>query len=85
MKLVTFKHEDASRVGLLWENRIYDLSAIDTTLPQDMTLFLKNWERNSDHARKVQEQAVAGKYREHSFAYDETRLLAPVPPATGVA
>ena len=82
MKLVTFRHEDGSRVGLLWDNRIYDLAAIDPTLPQDMSLFLRNWERNSDHARRVQDQAAAGKFREHSFACDESRLLAPVPHPT---
>lgn len=82
MKLVTFKHEDGSRVGLLWNNHIYDLSAIDPTLPEDMSLFLRNWERNSDHARKVQDHAAGGKYLEYAFAYDESRLLAPVPHPT---
>jgi fumarylacetoacetate (FAA) hydrolase len=82
MKLVTFKHADSSKVGLLCDNSIYPLSDIDSTIPQDMALFLKNWDRNSDHARQIELQAKAGKYKELAIAYNENQLLAPVPHPT---
>lgn len=82
MKLVTFKYQDSSKVGLLFNNHIYPLSDIDGTLPEDMSLFLKNWDRNAELARKIEDQAKSGKYMEMAIAYDESRLLAPVPHPT---
>jgi len=47
-----------------------------------MSLFLKNWDRNADHARQIQEAAKAGKYEELAIPYNENELLAPVPHPT---
>ncbi len=44
-----------------------------------MSLFLKNWERNSEHARNIEAEILQGKYLEFSFEYNENNLFAPVP------
>lgn len=82
MKLVTFNNHHGAETGILVNNRIYSLSGIDNTLPADMALFLKNWDRNSDHARKIELEIQTGKYAELGIDYDEKLLLAPVPHPT---
>ncbi|MCC7299178.1 MAG: fumarylacetoacetate hydrolase family protein [Bacteroidia bacterium] len=82
MKLVTFKNHHGSETGILVNDAIYSLSKIDNTLPQEMGLFLKNWERNSDHARKIEQDILSGKYAEQGMPYNSAELLAPVPHPT---
>lgn len=82
MKLVTFHNHHGAEVGLYINNRIYSLSSIDKSLPSDMSLFLKNWERNSEHAKKIEAEILQGKYNEFSFEYNENNLFAPVPHPT---
>jgi len=82
MKLVTFNNHSGAEVGLLWNNLIFPLSQIDKSLPQDMAHFLKNWDRNSNHAMEILEQTKAGKFHELALPYNEKDLLAPVPHPT---
>jgi fumarylacetoacetate (FAA) hydrolase len=82
MKIVCFNNHEGHETGLLLNNLIYPLSRIDRSLPADMALFLKNWDRNADHARQIQEAALAGKYEELAIPYNENDLLAPVPHPT---
>ncbi|MBU6324208.1 MAG: fumarylacetoacetate hydrolase family protein [Bacteroidetes bacterium] len=82
MKLVSFNSHNGEETGLFLNNNIYPLARIDKSLPEEMALFLKNWERNSDHARAIQEAILAGKYEEFAIAYNEQDLLAPVPHPT---
>jgi len=82
MKIVCFNNHEGHETGLLLNNRIYPLSRIDRSLPADMSLFLKNWDRNADHARQIQEAAKAGKYEDLAIPYNENELLAPVPHPT---
>lgn len=82
MKLVSFNSHNGEETGLFLNNYIYPLARIDKSLPEEMALFLKNWERNSDHARAIQEAILAGKYEEFAMPYNEQDLLAPVPHPT---
>ena len=82
MKIVCFNNHEGHEIGLLLNNRIYPLSRIDRSLPADMALFLKNWDRNAEHARQIQEAAMTGKYEELAIPYNENELLAPVPHPT---
>lgn len=82
MKLVSFNSHNGDETGLFLNNRIYPLTRIDKTLPESMALFLKNWERNAEHARMIQDAILAGKYEEFALEYREEDLLAPVPHPT---
>lgn len=82
MKLVSFNSHNGEETGLFLNNRIYPLTRIDKTLPESMALFLKNWERNAEHARMIQDAILAGKYEEFALEYQEEDLLAPVPHPT---
>ena len=82
MKLVTFNSHDGAEVGLYIHDAIYPLARIDKSLPTDMTLFLRNWDRNADHAREIERKIIEGKYSEFAMAYREQDLMAPVPHPT---
>lgn len=82
MKLVSFNSHNGEETGLFLNNRIYPLTRIDKTLPESMALFLKNWERNAEHARMIQDAILAGKYEDFALEYREEDLLAPVPHPT---
>lgn len=79
MKLVTFNSHDGQEVGIFTQNAIYPLARIDKSLPAEMSFFLRNWERNADHAREIERKISEGKYSEFALAYKEEELLAPVP------
>lgn len=82
MKFVSFNNHHGSEIGLYIQDRIYLLAQIDKSLPQTMDLFLKNWQRNSEHAKEIERQILAGKFTEYSIVYNESDLLAPVPQPT---
>lgn len=82
MKLVTFNNHHGAEIGLLVDNAIYPIAQIDHSLPSEMSLFLKNWDRNSDHARNIELAIHSGKYQELGIPYNEKLLLAPVPHPT---
>jgi fumarylacetoacetate (FAA) hydrolase len=82
MKLVTFHSAQGNEVGLYHQGAIYPLARIDNSLPQDMGNFLRNWDRNADHAREILNAIDTGKYAELSIPYDESLLRAPVPNPT---
>ena len=78
MKLVTFLHGSDTATGLYINNRIYNLNAINASLPKDMASFLNEWETNSRLAREIEQEVIAGKHSEFSVEYNENELLAPV-------
>lgn len=82
MKLVSFNNHDSEETGILVNGNIYALNKIDKTLPQEMALFLKNWDRNSDHARRIESDILEGKYSEFQMPASQVSLLSPVPHPT---
>jgi 2-keto-4-pentenoate hydratase/2-oxohepta-3-ene-1,7-dioic acid hydratase in catechol pathway len=89
MKLYTYQHEGAPRLGAECDGRIVDLNAAHSarlnepgaTLAGSMLEFIRSADRTMDAARTalayVREQH--GRLRELSQATDETKLLAPIP------
>ena len=85
MKFVSFLQNNNEKLGLLSDNKIYDLKKsagkINLTLPDNMLEFLWGGERNMDLARKVNEALKLGNIEEYLDAQG-TNLLAPVPHPT---
>jgi|SRR5690554_3062483 len=85
MRLVSYLRKEKDRIGIVVNNKIYDLSkaaaSIDIELPGRMRKFLKNWEANSALARQVADAIKLGKVKE-DFSVNEPKLLAPVPKPT---
>src|SRR5262245_2838456 len=57
MKLATFTHERRTRIGLVVDNAVVDLSAVDGSLPTDMKAFLEAGEAAWSRARNAERTA----------------------------
>lgn len=80
MKLVSYKQEELEHLGLYINGDIYNLNAIDSTIPDEMLAFLRGGEEHMAKAKNIQnalldETLVAEKVTHYS-------LLAPVPHPT---
>lgn len=79
MKLVTYLHGETEKLGLLKQNRIFDLHAMDPVIPDNMADFLKGGDEMMQRAKALNEHHPDG-----LSGIDEAsaRLLAPVPRPT---
>lgn len=80
MKLVTYKKENEARLGLFFNDTVYDLNAINPAIPETMASFLNGGEEAMELAREVEtniKEKVGGGY-----PLNEVTLLAPVPNPT---
>lgn len=82
MKFVTFLENNHAQMGFVLNNKVYALHKIDNALPKDMLSFIQQGESAMDKARKIEQEAAAGKYVEFSTEYANTCLLAPLPNPT---
>ncbi len=72
MKLATFTHGGATRIGVVVEDSIVDLAAAATDLPREMIAFLEAGPRAIDRA------AGAAKNSAHRIALASVKLEAPI-------
>jgi 2-keto-4-pentenoate hydratase/2-oxohepta-3-ene-1,7-dioic acid hydratase in catechol pathway len=72
MKLVTFTESNSTRVGLVVEGGIVDLSKTDASLPKDMVGLIAAWP-------KVKATVASAASRKADFALSAVTLQAPVP------
>jgi len=73
MKLVTFTDSDGTRIGIVKDDSIVDLSATNPDLPTDMTALLKGGDDLMGKVRIAEESA------EPTLTIDAVTLRAPVP------
>jgi fumarylacetoacetate (FAA) hydrolase len=79
MKLVSFLDKEKTKLGILINDKIYDLNAIDPSIPDNMADFLKGGEETMNRAYAVNanpEKATNGK------DINSVTLMAPVPQPT---
>lgn len=84
MKLVTFKYQLNEQLGVLVDNKIFNLAeaaAVDgiAGFPDNMAQFLKGGEITMDAAKNLEKKIREQKIKIPSIEYDEKLLLAPVP------
>lgn len=82
MKLVTFRHTDAPRLGLLINQQIFDVQQQDASLPNNMLQLLQGGEALMDKCREVEQAIKNGKQNHEGWAYSDSILLAPIPNPT---
>ena len=73
MKLATFTHDGATRIGVVTGEQVVDLATVAPGLPRDMVAFLAAGRAAIDDARRA-ETNVRGR-----VALADVRLRAPVP------
>ncbi len=81
MKFVTFKNGNQDKLGMLVNDAIYDLNAINPEIPDSMKAFLKNGEAAMQQAKAVESKILKGEITS-GFDVQRTILLAPVPEPT---
>ncbi|MCL7987312.1 fumarylacetoacetate hydrolase family protein [Sphingobacterium sp. lm-10] len=74
MKLITYRINNESKIGLYLQDAILDLHDADPSIPKSMKEFLKDWDTNIDKAK-----AVGDKSANLVYESKELNLLAPVP------
>jgi fumarylacetoacetate (FAA) hydrolase len=80
MKLVTFSYQSKTKLGLFLDNKIYDLNAINPSIPDSMREFLKAGETAMQAAKAVETTLLSN---DHSgIPANDVTLLAPVPEPT---
>ncbi len=85
MRFVSFLKNNNERLGLFYNDNIYDLKEVGTrfnlNLPDNMLEFLWGGQRTMDLSRQLDDQIKSGNV-EASFSRDKVNLLAPVPHPT---
>lgn len=82
MKLVSYKSKKADRVGILFEDKVYDLqrsaTALKIKLPSTMKEFLDGGSRTMKEANKILSAIKKGKVK-GGIKYSDLEILSPVP------
>ena len=79
MKLVTYHYQNTPQTGILVDNNIYPLNAINPNISITMKSMLENWEVESNLAKSVEADIKTGKYADLATVLIDAQLLAPVP------
>jgi fumarylacetoacetate (FAA) hydrolase len=82
MKLVTFKNNNVSRLGIYTNGKIYDSQAHNNALPNNMLSLLNGGEASMDAMRKAELEINEGKTSIDGLTYSDTILQAPIPNPT---
>jgi fumarylacetoacetate (FAA) hydrolase len=78
MKLVTYKKENTSDLGILINDHIYSLHQIDETLPNNMRAFLFAGAEAMNKAKQHDADLKSGKLNSTAISLADVTLLAPV-------
>src|SRR5215203_1514745 len=80
MKLVSYLRDEHDSLGVLVDDRIFNMEALHPDLPNTMGLFLNYWEDSFEMALNGIELIKEGKIRlEKGLPLNSVQLLAPVP------
>lgn len=79
MKFVTLLNQNQEQSGLLIDDQIYILQAIDNTIPLTLFDMLQDWETNKVKAANIQTSILENPNAFQGIAYNTAHILAPVP------
>ena len=80
MKLVSYLQEDIDRLGVLVEDRVYEMEALHPDLPNSMSMFLNFWDDAFPVAQAGVEFVKSGRIgKERGVPLESLQLLAPIP------
>lgn len=80
MKLVSYLQDDIDRLGVLVEDRVYDMETLHPDLPNSMAMFLNFWEDALPMAQAGAEFIKSGRIgMDRGVPLEGLQLLSPVP------
>jgi fumarylacetoacetate (FAA) hydrolase len=82
MKLVTYIHQNQTNLGILINDRVYNMHQADASLPNNMRDFLFAGEAAMDKAKQINELLKDGRTELPNLAMQSVVLQAPVPHPT---
>lgn len=77
MKLVTYKTNGLAQTGILVNQQIYPLNAINQNIANNMRDMLNDWENQSELARGVESEILDGKHTHLATPCTDDILEAP--------
>lgn len=81
MKLVTHLHQGTETLAILNNNKLYNVSNINPSLPSTMKALLETWAENIDKLKQLDKECKEGKYASDALM-EHAQVLAPVPNPT---
>ena len=78
MKLVTYQHAGNQHLGVLVNNSIYNLNAINNSIPNDMRSFLEAGETAMETAKGIDKELKANPIPAQALNPDDVTILAPI-------
>jgi hypothetical protein len=82
MKLVTYKTNGLAQTGILVNQQIYPLNAINQNIANNMRDMLNDWDNQCEMARAVEAEILDGKHTHLATPCTDDILEAPVPQPT---
>jgi fumarylacetoacetate (FAA) hydrolase len=82
MKLVTYKTNGLAQTGILVNQQIYPLNAINQNIANNMRDMLNDWDNQCEMARAVEAEILNGKHNHLATPCTDDVLEAPVPQPT---
>ena len=80
MKLISYFDNDEDRLGLLIDEKVFDMGQLDPSLPTNMEFMLHAWDELIDLVKHYDEEIKAGKMPKAKFKLlTNLKMLAPVP------
>lgn len=78
MKLVTYQHAGNQHLGVLVNNSIYNLNAINNSIPNDMRSFLEAGETTMETAKSIDKDLKANPIPAQALNPEDVTILAPI-------
>ncbi len=82
MKIVTYRENQAEKLGLVVKHKIYPCLSLDPTLPNSLLELLKQGDQGLENLNIYQERIESGDFQELGILLEEAELLAPLPNPT---
>lgn len=83
MKLISYLRDGHDQLGVLIDNKVYDMEVLHPDLPNSMGLFLNYWEESYPMAQAASLLISEGqRHSSKGIPVDQLTLLAPVPTPT---
>jgi fumarylacetoacetate (FAA) hydrolase len=80
MKLISYLKDGHDQLGMVVNDYVYDLDAINSDLPSTMTMMLNYWEDYYTMALALENGILEGRYSKQVYEHiNNVTLLAPVP------
>jgi len=84
MKLVTFIQNNEEKLGIYHNDQVFEVAALDSSLPDNMADLLKGEDQTMEAARSLDRKIKDGQFDQQAIALNDVKFTSPVPYPTSV-